>query len=125
LILARSSCPATARVVHKFTVSCREFKPVVRNTLRGFADIRIAEMRLDIKDVAIYAKGESRWAALAANPMIDRTGVVIRDATTGKIQYANIFEFTDRATRDAFSRAVIAAVLELVPDALEVKEGAA
>jgi hypothetical protein len=31
--------------------------------------------------------------------MIDKNGTVLRDATTGKISYSNIFEFTDRATR--------------------------
>jgi len=107
----------------KLTVTCREFKPLRRNTLVGFAQIRIAELRLDIKDIAVHQKGDSRWAQLPAKPMIDRNGAVIRDSTTGKIQYAPILEFTDRATRDAFSHAVVSALLELVPDAFEL-EGA-
>jgi hypothetical protein len=103
----------------KLTITCLSFKPLHRNTLRGFADIRIAELRLSIKDIAVHAKGDGRWAALPARPMIDKDGAVIRDRATGKIQYANIFEFTDRETRDAFSRAVVTAVLNLVPEAFD------
>jgi hypothetical protein len=66
----------------------------------------------------------SRWAALPAKPMIHKTGTVLPDATTGKISYSNIFEFTDRKTPVAFSSAVVAAVLDLVPEAFaEAEEG--
>jgi hypothetical protein len=112
----------TSPTQSKLTVICREFKSLRRNTLIGFTEIRVAELRLDVKDIAIHAKGDSRWAALPAKPMIDRDGTVIRDSATGKIQCANVFEFADRATRDAFSHAVIAALLELVLDAFEVEE---
>jgi hypothetical protein len=108
----------------KLTVTCLSFKPLRKNTLRGFADIRIAELRLDIKDIAVHAKGGGRWAALPARPMIDKDGAVIRDRQTGKIAYANIFEFTDRETRDAFSRAVVEAVSKLVPEAFDQPAGA-
>jgi len=106
----------------KLSITCRDFKPLRRNTLRGFAAIRIAELRFDIKDVAIHCKGDSRWAALPAKPMIDGNGVVLRDRDSGKISYSNIFEFTDRATRNAFSDAVIAALLNVFPNALGVEE---
>jgi hypothetical protein len=108
----------------KFTVTCLSFKPLRRNTLCGFADICIAELRLNIRDIAVHAKGGSRWAALPARPMIDKDGSVIRDRVTGKIAYANIFEFTDCETRDAFSHAVVTAVLNLVPEAFDEPAGA-
>jgi len=101
----------------KFSITCHDFKPFHRNTLRGFVSIRIAELRLDVKDIAIHSRNESRWAALPAKLMIDKDGAALRDATTGKIQYSNIFEFTDRATRNAFSNAVIDAVLKTFPNA--------
>jgi len=100
----------------KLSISCHDFKPFQRNTLRGFVSIRIAELRLDIKDIAIHAKGDSRWAALPAKPMVDKNG---------KIQYSNIFEFTDRGTRNAFSNAVVAAVLDRFPNAFADQETAA
>jgi hypothetical protein len=52
----------------KFTITCREFKPFKRNTLVGFVQIRIAEMHLDVKDVAVYQKNASRRAALSRDP---------------------------------------------------------
>jgi hypothetical protein len=106
-------------------LTCRDFKPLVRNTLRRFVTIRVNEMRLEIRDVAIHQKNESNWAQLPAKPMIDRDGVVLRDRETGKITYATIFEFTDRATRDAFSHAVVDALLRAFPDAFEGGEIAA
>jgi hypothetical protein len=109
----------------KLSISCHDFKPFQRNTLRGFVSIRIAELRLDIKDIAIHAKGDSRWAALPAKPMVDKNGTALRDSTTGKIQYSNIFEFTDRGTRNAFSNAVVAAVLDRFPNAFADQETAA
>jgi len=109
----------------KLTVTCRNFKALRRNTLVGFVTVYIRELRLEIRDVAIHQKGEARWAQLPAKPMIDKNGVAIRDSSTGKIQYASILEFDRREVRDAFSRAVIAALLELVPGAFDAEENAA
>jgi hypothetical protein len=118
--LLQSGAPrACARPAAKLTIVCEGFRPLVRNTLRGFAEITIAELRLTIRDVAVHQKGEARWAAPPARPQLDKNGVAIRDRETGKIAYSNIFEFTDRATRDAFSRAVVHAVLERQPEAFE------
>jgi hypothetical protein len=83
--------------VSKLTITVRDFKPLHRNTLRGFATIHINEMRLEICDVAIHQKNESNWAQLPAKPMIDRDGVVLRDRETGKIGYATVLEFDNRA----------------------------
>jgi hypothetical protein len=45
----------------------------------------IAELRLEIRDVAIHQRGDARWAALPARPQLDCDGNPIRDAATGKI----------------------------------------
>jgi hypothetical protein len=52
------------RPAGKLTVTCESFRPLVRNTLRGFAEITIAELRLKVHDIAIHEKGEARWAQL-------------------------------------------------------------
>jgi hypothetical protein len=109
----------------KLTVTCSDFKPLARNTLRGFAMIHITEMRMVIHDVAIHQKGDARWAQLPAKHLIDKAGVALRDKTTGKINYSNIIEFADRATRDAFLAAVIAAVLKREPTAFDLRGEAA
>lgn len=108
----------------KLTVSCSEFRPLHRNTLRGFAAIRIAELKLTIHDVALHQHPNgARWAAMPSKPMIDRNGVAKRGAE-GKIEYVTLFEFEGRGVRDAFSQAVVRAVLELDPHAFEYDEAA-
>jgi hypothetical protein len=103
------------------SIECEDFKPFAKNTLRGFATIRIPDIRLRIKDVAVRVKNESQWAALPAKPQI-KDGKVVTNAE-GKAQYTNILEFADRSISDAFSRAVVAAVLKFNPRALEASNG--
>ena len=112
----------TTHRVGKLTVTCETFHPLVRNTLRGFAEISIAEMRLTICDVAIHEKGVSRWAALPAKPQI-KDGTLVKDVT-GKVQYVHILDFDSREVRDAFSRAVVQAVLERAPEAFNGEHAA-
>ena len=109
----RADCEAH---MSKLSVTCTDFKRIDRNTLVGFAVIRISEMRLTIRDVAIHRKGAERWAQLPSKPQVDtRTATAIQK--DGKIQYSTILEFDDRPTRDAFSSAVVAALLEREPGA--------
>jgi hypothetical protein len=98
----------------KLSVVCTDFKPLRRNTLVGFASVKVPEMRLTIRDIAVHQKGDSRWAQLPAKPQITRDGQVV--TKDGKTQYATILEFDSRAVRDAFSTAVIASLLDRVPD---------
>jgi hypothetical protein len=77
----------------------------------------VTEMRLTIRDISIHEKGESRWAQLPSKPQISKDGKVI--TKDGKTQYATILEFDSRAVREAFSNAVIASLLDRVPDAFE------
>ena len=101
--------------VTKLTLTVVDFRSQAKNTLIGFAVVRVNEMRLTIKDVAIHQKGDSRWAALPSKPQITKDGqAVTRD---GKIQYLNILEFDNAAVRSAFSTAVIAALLDRCPNA--------
>jgi hypothetical protein len=101
----------------KFTIECIEFTPFVRNTLRGFATIRLPELKLVIHDIAVHEHPNgSRWASLPAKPLIDKIGVAKRNPA-GKVEYAQLFEFGGRETRDAFSAAVVRAVLAFAPTA--------
>jgi hypothetical protein len=107
----------------KLTVRCDDFRALRRNTLVGFAVVTVAELRLTIRDVAIHQKADSRWAQLPAKPQV-KDGALIKDAATGKIAYTPVMEFTNKAVRDAFSAAVIAAVLEQAPDAFDERSAA-
>jgi hypothetical protein len=92
----------------KHQIDCLDFKPYRKNTLVGFADIVIRELRLVIHDVTLHEKGDARWAVLPSRPWV-RDGAVVTDAN-GKVQYFPILEFEDKETRDAFSAAVWRAV---------------
>jgi hypothetical protein len=99
----------------KLTIRCTDFHALQRNTLRGFAVIVIDELKLEIRDITVHQKGDSRWAQLPARPQL-RDGVAIKDQS-GKIQYTTILQFTNRKVSDAFSSAVVDAVLKYDPDA--------
>ena len=99
----------------KMTVTCQDWRAMRRNTLQGFAAIRIDELRLIVHDVAVHEKEGRRWAQLPAKPQVRDGALVIGDG--GKPQYFPVLEFADRATRDAFSKAVCAAILAHEPRA--------
>jgi len=63
-----------------------------------------------------------RWAALPAKPML-KDGVLLKDAE-GKPLYLPLMEFTSKEARDAFSAAVVQAVLALCPDAFDAPTAA-
>jgi hypothetical protein len=95
------------------TIECCEFRPVERNSLKGFATIKIKELQLTVKDVALHESHGRMWASLPAKPQI-KDGKIITDES-GKVQYSPIFEFDNRDVREAFSRAVIVAVGKIEP----------
>jgi hypothetical protein len=93
------------------------WKPVRRNTLFGFACVKIERINLRVDDVAVHQKGGSRWVSLPAKPMLDSAGSVMRDETTGKARYQSVLQWGDRKTSDRFSAAVVEAVLARFPAA--------
>jgi hypothetical protein len=101
--------------VSKLSVTCADWKPLHRNTLRGFARVRIAELDLAIHDVAVHEKNGRTWAQLPSKPWI-RDGQLVTD-DAGKVQYSPILEFDRKEVREAFSERVIAAVIAAYPKA--------
>jgi hypothetical protein len=107
----------------KLTLICSDWRPLKKNTLLGFARIHVAALDLTIHDVAVHEKADRRWAALPARPWI-KDGALVADEA-GKVQYSPLLEFGRREVRDAFSDAVVRAVSERFPDALERQAEAA
>jgi hypothetical protein len=91
-------------------VTCLEFRPCQRGTLRGFAKIKIVPWSLVVDGVALHAKGDRQWAQLPSRPQLDREGNTLRDETTGKVKYAPIMEIDDKRLSWALSDAIIEAV---------------
>jgi hypothetical protein len=78
-----------------------EFKPIERNTLRGFARVRMPSGMV-LHDVAIHAKDGPVWAAPASKPQVDRDGGALKDAS-GKVKCSPIISFTSRDVQDRWS----------------------
>ncbi len=93
----------------KLPVQCTAWHPCERNTLRGFADLFLPSLHLEIRDCAVHEKNGKRWVQLPAKPQLDNNRELVRDPA-GKIQYATIMRFRDRPTADAFSGAVVTAI---------------
>ena len=102
----------------KLNVVVTHFRPLHRNTLRGFCNVYIVEPHLVVRDVAVhqYASGGS-WVVLPARPIVDNGVLRLTDA--GKIEYAPVLSFDSRAVGEAFSKATIAALLRFKPDAFD------
>lgn len=107
----------------KLSIVCVDWRRLHKNTLCGFARIRIAELDLTIHDVAVHQKGDRLWAQLPARPWI-KDGAEVTDEAS-KVQYSPLMEFDRREVRDAFSRAVVDAVVRFHPHALEREAEAA
>ena len=93
-----------------------EFTSVARNSLRGFAWVRLPS-GLILHDTAIHERDGKAWASPASKPMLSRDGTVVRDAA-GKTQYVPIITFASREIRDRFSAAVINAMRAAHPEVL-------
>ncbi len=48
----------------KLPVECTGWHPCERNTLRGFADIFLPSLHLEIRDCAVHEKNGKRWVQL-------------------------------------------------------------
>jgi hypothetical protein len=109
--------------VNTLTIRCVAWRPRCRNTLRGFASIRIEEMHLAVHSVAIHTSHGKAWAQLPSQPWL-KDGKHVTDGV-GKGQYSPLFEFDSAEVRQAFSDAVLRAVLQFDARALDCKDNAA
>jgi len=92
-----------------------EWKPMSRNSLRGFATVRLRN-GLVIKDVTVHASHGKRWASLPSKPLVDKDGNAQR-GQDGKIRYVPMLEWPSRDVSDRFSEAVVAAIEAAHPGA--------
>ena len=93
-----------------------DWKPVVRNTLRGFATVQLRN-GLTVHDVVVHTTHNRAWAALPSKPMLGRSGTPMRDSATNKIRYVPILEWPDKETANRFSAAVVSAIEAQYPGA--------
>ena len=93
-----------------------KWKPLVRNSLRGFADIELPS-GLRISEIPVLVSHGKCWASLPSEPVLDRDGRHLVEG--GKKQYVTLLQWRSREIADAFSSKVIALVRAQHPNALE------
>jgi hypothetical protein len=98
-------------------IKCESFRPRRTASLRGFCDVLLVETGLHIRDVGLFEKDGRRWVMLPGRPQVNREGHLLKEPD-GKVKYATILQF-EREQGDAFTRAVIAAVLEQHPNVFD------
>jgi hypothetical protein len=107
----------------KLSVRVESFTRRRSNSLRGFVDLVVPEIRLRIREATVHESHGRRWVGLPGKPQIDRDGAARRD-DRGKIAYTPTLQFIDRETSDAFSERAIEALLERYPRAFDEGEAA-
>jgi hypothetical protein len=102
----------------KLSVLIGEFTPRRSNTLFGFVDVLVPEMRLQIKEISVHERNGRHWIGLPARPQIYSDGRV-RLNEHGKRQYVPVLQFLDKPTANAFSNRVIEVLLHAYPHAFD------
>lgn len=97
-------------------ISLTDWREMKRNSLRGFASVRIGGLL--VKDIAVHNSYGKRWAQLPAKPIIDRDGHAKKN-DQGKTQYVPVLEWTRRELADDFSNSVVEAIEREHPGATE------
>jgi len=75
-------------------VSFRAYK---KNTLQGFVTVKLTTIGLEIRDITVHEKNDSRWIGLPAKPY----------EKDGKTQYSYIVNFYDKNAGDKFQAQVL------------------
>jgi hypothetical protein len=94
----------------------RSSRPLVKNPLRGFAEIELpSDVR--IREISVHVLDGKSWAGLPARPVIDSEGR--HHAVNGKRQYAALLEWRSRDLLEEFSLRVIDLVGQAHPGAFQ------
>lgn len=104
----------------KLTVECTGWKPIRKNSLLGFATVRIVEMGFTIVDAPVNTSHGKVWASPPSRPWVEDGAVVF--GNDGKPKYSPLIKFDKDEVKDAFSRAVVDAVRRFDPNALAPAE---
>jgi hypothetical protein len=96
-----------------------EFKAAERNTLRGWARVRMPSGMV-LHDVGIFYDRDSdrAWVSAPSKAIVGRDGVQMRSAKDSKPLYTPAVSFETKALYQKFSDAAIAALRLAYPQAL-------
>jgi hypothetical protein len=93
-----------------------EFRPLVKNTLRGFTRIRFPS-GLVVAEISLHVANGRAWASPPSRQMVGPDGLVMRDAA-GKPRWQALITFSDKNARDRWSASIVDVVHAAHPEAL-------
>ena len=76
------------------------FKEYRKNSLQGFATIRLTNIGLEIRDCVLHEKDGKRWLAMPSKPI----------QKDNKTAWVNILDFYDKGRKDQLQAATLAAL---------------
>lgn len=82
-------------------VEITKFRRFNKNTLRGFCNILIPGIGLEIRDATLHEKNGKKWVGLPSRPYQDEAG---------ETKYVYIVKFVDREKSDQFEVAALKAL---------------
>jgi DNA-binding cell septation regulator SpoVG len=94
-----------------------EFRPMVKNSLRGFATVEMPN-GLVIKDISVLTGRNGPWCSLPAKPAFGADGRP-KTGPTGRAVHSQIIEWRDRDLQDRWSAALVALIEAEHPGALD------
>lgn len=92
--------PATTVPRPKAQIEISNWKPLVKNTLKGFFSLTLPSGMI-LHDCMLHEKNQSRWISLPARPWTDNQG---------KTQFARFIEFSTPEIETHFKNQVLAAL---------------
>jgi hypothetical protein len=87
----------------------RDWRKVERNTLQGFVTL-VLPSSLVVHECSLHVQGSRRWVGLPGRPQLDADGRQRVDPTTGRKAYVPVVEIYEKAARERFQRAALAAI---------------
>ena len=82
----------------------QNFRPVNKNTLRGFFNLNIGV--LEIRDMSLHEKNDKKWVNFPAKPYTDKG--------SGTIKYSSIVRLRDDAEYWRFQRWAVSEVKKIM-----------
>ena len=99
-----------------------DWKPLCRNTLRGFLTAHLPS-GMTLHELSVHYRGGAWWVTPPGKPMLGQDGTALRDGA-GKIRYVTIIDFEPTAARQRFSTAIIDALRMAHPESVRGGDGA-
>ncbi|MHC4474095.1 MAG: hypothetical protein ACYTEL_00520 [Planctomycetota bacterium] len=84
------------------SVEITQFREYKKNTLQGFATVRLTGVGLEIRDITVHSKNSSGWLGLPAKPF----------EKDGKTQWMPLVKFYEKARWDEFQEETLKALDE-------------